>query len=199
MNNPVVNILTRTNNREYFNVCKQSLESQTYKDINWIVGSDNNCDYHEGVLPLIKSIAVPFHIPQGHYYAPYNLHLNTLAEKCVEGIVTYMDFDDMYCDENSLQQIVDNFKSDCLNVWKVQITPKFIVPNYSFGHAVTPCDVSGIGIAFHTKYLPFIDWGHLSMGDYRVAKQLEAKIGKVNWIDKVLTRTQKGAHNGKWL
>lgn len=192
----MINIITRTHNREtYFNALRASIESQTYKDINWIVGSDCACPYYPNAIKLYKDYQQPLFIPNGHYYAPYNKYLETLATYCKDGYIIYVDDDDCFVDENSLSTIIDNVEEDKMLVWKVIITPTFIVPNRSFGKTITPADFSGIGFCFHTKHLP-VEWGIYSYGDYRVGKQLESKL-KIKWLNKVLTRTQNGAHGGK--
>lgn len=197
MNKPIINILCRTHNREdYFQVCYQSIMHQTYPNFCLIVGSDvQPCEYYKFARPLkLETKPANLVIPAGHYYAPHNLYLNQLQESCTQGWMLACDDDDMMVDENSLQTIVDNIDNeDQLLIWKVQILPNWSVPSHSFGKAITACDISGIGFLYHSKYNP-VDWSNISQGDYRVAKQLEAKGLKIKWIDKVLTRTQKGPH-----
>ena len=194
----MINVITRTHNREaYFKVCRQSVLSQTYPLINHIVGSDLPCNYYSEHIKLESFNQVPLVVPKGHYYAPWNLHLNTLANFCIDGIVTYCDDDDKYSSPDALAKIHQGMvDEDTMVIWKVAITPHWIVPNRSFGKAVTAGDFSGIGFAFHTKHLP-VDWGMYSYGDYRVAQQLLNKGLKPVWINEVLTQTQAGAHNGK--
>lgn len=193
-----MNILTRTHRERYFRVLQQSMAEQTYRDFNWIVGSDlHSCDYYPDAIRLQKPIWQPMHIPQGMYFAPHNLYLNSLQEKVQDGWIMYLDDDDMFASPNSLQRIVDNLRNENeMVIWKVQITPQWIVPSHSFGNEIKAGDISGIGFAFHSKHLP-VDWGTLSYGDFRVAMQLKNKGLKPRWVDWVLTRTQNGANNGR--
>lgn len=197
MNKPLINILTRTHNRpEYFRICKSSIEQQTYKNVNHIVGSDVLCTYTE-YYPLTKEETPPPSIPNGHYYTPYNLYLNDLQKYVKDGWIMYLDDDDMFSYTNSLEIIVNNLTSeDDMVIWRVAITPDFIVPSHSFGRDIVACDFSGIGFVFHSKHLP-VDWGNLSMGDYRVGKQLQNKGLELKWISAVLTQTINGAHGGR--
>lgn len=196
MNRPIVNIITRTHNRpEYFKACEASIKSQTYPNFQWIVGSDVPCDYYSLAIPIKEKLCIA-PVPQGHYYCPWNEYLNQLAKSCVNGWCCYIDDDD-YMVNNALETIVNSITSeDDLLIWKVQITPEWVVPSHSFGHAITAGDFSGIGFAFHTKHLP-VDWGFFSYGDFRVAQQLLNKGLKPVWIDAILTGCQKGPHNGK--
>lgn len=195
---PIINIICRTHNRpEYFKRFYESVMSQSYPNFQLIVGSDVPCDYYPLAIPLTKEDCFT-PIPDGHYYAPHNRYLNQLQKICVNGWCLAIDDDDAFVEKNSLQTIVDNIENDNqLLIWKVQILPNWSVPSYSFGKEITPSDISGIGFMYHTKHNP-IDWGFISMGDYRAAKQLQAKGLELKWIDKVLTRTQKGPHGNNF-
>jgi hypothetical protein len=194
----MINIITRTHNRpEYFKQCMASIIQQDYNDMNWIVGTDTECDYYPQAKKVYVNHQAPMVVPQGHYFAPWNKYLNELQTYVNEGWVMYLDDDDMFTSPKSLRRIANACTNENeLVIWKVQILPNWIVPSHSFGHQVQAGDISGIGYAFHSKHLP-VDWGHLSYGDYRVAVQLLNKGLKPRWIDMVLTRTQDKPNNGK--
>jgi glycosyltransferase involved in cell wall biosynthesis len=197
---PIINIIIRTHARpEYFKVMMDSIKSQTYPNYTLIVGSDTDCPYYPLAQKLLVDYRKPDYIPEGMYYSPWNLYLETLAKSCVNGWLIYQDDDDRFTNEKSLQRIVNainNNDEDSLIIWRVKITKDFIVPSYSFGHVVTAGDISGIGIAFHTKHLP-VSWGCLSYGDFRICTQLIHKGLKPVWIDMILTETQNGPRNGR--
>ena len=191
-----LNIITRTHREHYFKVLKNSVMEQTYKNINWIVGSDIECLYHPEAIRLYKDFRVPLYIPMGMYHSPWNMYLNTLALEVKEGWIMYIDDDDEFTCNTSVDEIMSEIDNDNqILVWKVQIQDNWIVPSHSFGKHIKAGDFSGIGFAFHSKHLP-VDWGNLSYGDYRVAWQLLQKGLEIKWIDKLLTKTQNGAHNG---
>lgn len=193
----MINILTRVSRPEYFNVLKASVDCQTYKHYKWVIGTDNfsvsGCD-----VVNFKEVNNYAPVPLGLYYTPYNNYFSQLFPSCDNGWIMHMDDDDMFIDCNSLQTIADNcVDEDEIVVWKVQIKPDWIVPSKrTFGTTITVCDFSGIGFAYHIKHNP-VDWGFWSQGDFRVGKQLEHRGLKIRWVDEVLTRTQKGPHNGK--
>jgi len=193
----ILNILTRTHREKYFEACKKSVLSQTkVENINWIVGSDIECNYYPEAIKLFKDYRQPLLIPQGHYFAPWNNYLDTLQEYVREDYLMFLDDDDCFTNEKSVQRILNAVEEDKLLVWKVQITPQWIVPSTSFAHYIKPGDFSGIGMCFHSKHLP-VTWGNLSYGDYRVATQLQQKGLKIKWLDMVLTRTQDHPNNGR--
>ena len=200
MTNPNINILCRTHNREsYFKVMFDSIKQQTYPNYALIVGSDvQPCEYYRFARPLKLEVRPDnLIVPQGHYYAPWNLHLNTLAESVTQGWLMYLDSDDKFSDNDSLQIIVDNIDhEDQLLIWRVMITKDFIVPRLEdFGKVIAPANISGIGIAFHSKHLP-VHWTNISYGDFRIIVELVNRGLQPKFINKILTQCQNGPHNG---
>jgi len=159
---------------EYFKKCKKSILEQTYKKINHIVGTDTKCDYYDDAIVLLpKSTQQPQLMPErGTYPAPWNLHLNELATYVKDGWVMYLDDDDMFSHKNALKLIVSNIENDDqILLWRVKIKINeqgWIVPDdKAFGKSIEAGNFSGIGMMFHSKYLP-VDWGSWSFGDFRV-------------------------------
>ena len=195
MNRPVINILCRTHNRpQYFKVCFDSVINQSYPNFQLIVGSDTDCPYYPLAIPLkLETRPDNLVVPAGHYYAPHNLHCNTLAKFSIPGLIIYADDDDMMSSPNTLQTIVDENQ---LLIWRVMITPDFIVPRaHDFGQIICPANISGIGIAFHTKHLP-VNWTNISYGDFRIIAELVNRGLQPKFINQILTQCQDGAHNG---
>ncbi len=173
MNKPLINILTRATRPKYFKVLKESIESQTYQNINWIVGCDNSLI--DGIKLTLGELEYP--IPQPSTYpAPWNKHCETLAEYCKDGWIMYIDCDDKFTSSNSIQEIVSEIDNDNqLLIWRVAITPDFIVPRLQdFGKIIAAGNISGVGIAFHTKHLP-VKWSTWSIADFRIVVQLLQK------------------------
>lgn len=185
----LVNIITRTHNRpRHFKVCRESIQNQTHKNINHIVGSDTVCDYYKNCIKLeLQPVQYPV-AEYGSYPAPWNLHLNELAKHCKEGWVMYLDDDDKFCTNDSLSTILNYIENeDQLVLWRVDINGWVVPDSQAFGNIIAG-NISGIGFMFHSKYLP-VDWGSWNFGDYRVMTQLAKKL-KQKWINLVLTQTQ---------
>jgi len=200
MDRPIMNIICRTHDRETeFQQCYKSIKKQTYPNYSLLVGSDvQPCTYYPFAIPLKLSQDLPTIIPEGHYFAPWNIHLETLAKSCVNGYTMYLDDDDEFTSPDSLETIMNNVEEDKLLIWRVQITPEFIVPrSQDFGQIICAGNISGIGIAFHTKHLP-VQWGNMSYGDYRIIRELIRDKGLTpKFINKILTSTQNGPRNGR--
>jgi len=196
----LVNVISRlSNKRLHTEMMIRSVTGQTYQPINHILGADVELDFMDKSKYIELKLG-ELEYPQPYistYPAPYNKHCETLGKHCKEGWVCYMDYDDMYTREDSIETIVKHIKHDNqMLVWKVQITPQFIVPSKSFAKEITAGDFSGIGFMFHTKHLP-VKWSTWSYGDFRVAKQLEQRGLEVVWINQILSKTISGAHGGK--
>jgi len=176
----VLNVLTRTFKRSNsFKVCRESVMGQTYSNINHIVGSEVECDYHDAILLSQKT----------GKDLPWNLHLNDLGEKVTDGWVMYLDDDDKFLTPDAVSDIMaEATDEDTMLLWRVRIG-KNIVPNdQCFGSIIKKGQISGIGVAFHSKHLP-VPWLAHKCGDYHIINYL-AKTLKVKWINKVFTGTQ---------
>jgi hypothetical protein len=192
-----INILTRTYNRpEYFNICRESIINQTYKNINHVVGSEVDCQYCGDYISLSKKTVDKVRPKPSTYPAPWNLHLNEMNNHVKDGWIMYLDDDDMFVSETSLERIINYVDNENqLIIWQVDIGGFMVVPsNMEFG-VIKPGNVSGIGFMFHCKHLP-VDWGSWSYGDYRVINELSKKL-EVVFIKEILTRTQGRPNNGK--
>jgi hypothetical protein len=198
-NKPLLSVLTRTHlAEEYFKVCRQSVMSQTYENLNHVVGSDTECSYFPAIPLQSHAAPVSPQLPFGTYPAPHNLCLNELHTHVKDGWVMYLDEDDKFTTPKSVSRIMDRIDNDSqLIIWKVDIKGYTVVPTArTFGKYIQAGDISGIGICFHSKHLP-VDWGDWSYGDFRVCSQLIKKGLKPKWIDMVLTETQGVPRHGK--
>ncbi len=195
---PIINILVRTSERpNYFKKCIKSITDQTYKNVNIFVSLDGVKDYtipypvystyveknnHIQIIENNEDYGIPF---------PANSYLNILQDKVKDGIIMYLDDDDILNKQNALQQIADQFKENDLIFWRVKIR-KLVPSNENWGKAPVCCDINGTGFAFNSKYKDSAIWTHWKRADYRVAKELYSKIEKRYYLNEVLTRTQNG-------
>lgn len=199
---PIVNILVRTSNRPiYFKKCIESIENQTYKNVNVFVSYDNeNTNKYlipykvypvkvnrknENEIKLINdsNFGLPF---------PSNLYLNYLFEKIQSGIVLYLDDDDKLSEPTALAKIVKELEKSELCFWNVKNKNRVIPKASNFGKEPVCCDISGIGFAYKKHLGNGIKWTEWKRGDYRVAAELYKRTKKVSWINEILTETQNG-------
>lgn len=185
-----VNILTRTHDRPaQFARMKKSVDEQTYK-VNHIIGSDVDCGYTLHVKLELKP--TEGNQPAGHYPAPYNRHMETLAKEVKEGWVMYLDDDYYLTDRYAIQRIVHEIDhEDQLLIWKTEINGRK-VPK---GNEIIKGDIDTHCFMFHSKHLP-VEWGCWSMGDYKAVKNLSERL-QVKWIDRVFTASQGKPKRGK--
>ncbi len=200
-NNPIVNILVRTSGRpEFFASCIESIEKQTYKNVNIFVSIDNKNDKYttnERVYPVrVKKIRV-IGTKSGKSYGskfPANLYFNELHKHVKSGLILYLDDDDKLTDRTALRKIVNEYKKgNNLIYWKVKIGNNIVPSDKNFGFNPVCCDISGIGFAFDQKYK--LKWEPYKRGDFRIAKKLHINISNKTYINEILTETQ-GEGNG---
>lgn len=195
--NTLVNILTRTSNRpKYFKTCKDSIDNQTYKNINHLISVDdeNSIYYVENYnyFRVNRLNIKPDTLLPGTYFAPYNLYLNTLLDNVDNGWIMFLDDDDKFIDNNSLFSIMKEIRDeDSLLFWKVQFANAIVPqPDYWLKRPVQN-HMSMIGFMFHSKYKDKVRFDYYSAGDFRMANALWDLIPNKIWIDKVLTGLQR--------
>ena len=127
------------------------------------------------------------------YPAPYNLHLNTLADNVTDGWIVYLDDDDVFTRPDSLSTIAAHMTNEGrLLLWKVQFPDGVTIPeDQFFGQPPRVCHISGIGFAFHTSHRTHAVWDAWSCSDYRVVSRLWEAVPEKVWIDDVLTGLQR--------
>jgi hypothetical protein len=197
---PIVNILVRTCNRPmYFKQCIQSITEQTYRNINIFVaveGRDYTVPYPVYPMSVTKTNSIPPIVGKFDYGVPFhsNLYLNDLHKKVKEGIIIYLDDDDILSQKTTVAQVVKEYKKgNDLVLWRVKIGKRVVPKKENFGNKPVCCDISGIGFAFDAKYKK--DWEPYKRGDYRLVDEIY-KVAKVKWIDKILSEAQNGAGAG---
>jgi len=200
-----INILTRTSNRpNYFRECFNSVKTQTYKNINHIISVDN--DETEEYVKQYTDNYIRVNIPietnptpvQGRRYAPYNLYLNELRKEVKEGWIMYLDDDDSFISNTSLEKIVNNIQNeDQLLIWKVMF-PNRIIPDqiYFERKEIKLNYFSMIGFMYNIKYDGNVSFDTYSGGDYFFVKQLEKIIPEQVWLDGIYTGLQRNNMGG---
>ena len=197
----MINILTRTSNRpkEFSNLI-DNLESQNCTLFNHIVVVDNKTSFeyvknhkiqnlHEVEKDeLIKNYE--FKDPKTGPFAPYNLYMNVLQEKVIDGWIMYLDDDDLFMDENSLSTIVNEIEKsdeDTMLIWAMKFSNGFVVPKKNdIRNGPVKNFIGSPCFAFHSKYKDHAIWDYWKCSDYRVAKKLFNVIPKKKYINKIL-------------
>lgn len=205
--NPLINIITRTSKRpNYFLECYYSVICQSYSNIRHIIGFDNykSLDYILSNKPNENNI---FYTPITEKrintaHMPYNLYLNVLMNKVVDGWIMFLDDDDILSTINSIDTIVSYIKNnDQLLIWKVKKLGQTI-PNKSFNKKPTNGDITSNSFMFHSKYISMAVWDNKSAGDFRVSNKLFNHPNiKTVWIDKILAKVNNldGMGRGKQI
>ena len=199
MHKPLINILTRTSNRpNFFNRNVNSVNSQTYKNIRHIVSYDNDGDLeyinkHNNLTlvkidkdKLIREDNSPN--PNTGKYSPHNLYFNEMLKVVEEGWVIFLDDDDLFYDENSLEIIVNNIlDDDTMVIWQMNFINGLILPptdelndKPKLGKIGSPC------FSFNIKQLGDIKWDGWKCGDFRFVEKIYNKTDKKITIPKIL-------------
>jgi len=187
-----VYILIRTSHRpKFFASLMDSIKRQTYPEIVTIVHSDDATDsYVTGDIVL--------HGEASNVGAfPANVYCNRLLDAIPEeGWYHFVDDDDEYFDETSIEHLVNFAKRDCFNVCHIR-RGKVIIPENWKG--------SNIGYQtesffLHTDHRDKARWKSNVAGDIDYSRQL-TKIMPINWINTIACKTQvvKGMGEGSGM
>jgi|LauGreDrversion4_2_1035121.scaffolds.fasta_scaffold230868_2 hypothetical protein len=207
----MLNILVRTSKRpKSFLKLMESLKSQTFQNYKLIVGTDDreslnyikNFDIQDIFFidkeKILEDNPNPF--PKKPTTAPYNLYMNFLQDKVLEGWIMYIDDDDYFIDENSLLTIFNEIQKsdkDTLIIWSMKFSNGFIVPKKNDlkrgpiqNFIGSPC------FTFHVKYKQYAKWDQWRCSDFRVVNKLWEVIPKKNFMNKILVYVPN-ANGGK--
>jgi len=195
--NPLINILLRHTYRpSYFPKCIESILKQTYKNIRIICCyDDDNClDYLKTITDVRFEYFYINIVSTEHY--KYNLYCNTLLDKVNDGWIMFLDDDDMFSTDKSLQNVVNNILNDNTFIyWQVKLGSTIIYP-LDIKH-LNAGQITSNGFCFHSKFKDLSRWECKRASDYTFVKQL---LVSNNFLHKeittVLTQTQ---HNMKGL
>jgi len=188
----MVNILIRTSNRpEYFKDCIKSIKRQTYKDVNIIVGNDQDDEYCKDYNPikLTRTNSTAHRIDTAAHF-PCNDYLNTMLKEVKRGRVMFLDDDDELVGNDSLKLIMDNsYDKGGVTFWRVLYGKRVVPSGPNWMKRPVLRDISGIGFCFHSKYIPLIHIAPYKQMDYRLADQLYSWC-RHTWLDHILTQAK---------
>jgi tetratricopeptide (TPR) repeat protein len=205
---PLFNIIIRTSGRpNYFHDCMRSIYEQSHKNVNVIVGIDDqkSLSYVQGhictVVPLQKYTGQPQPPPRKSeeygVWFPYNNYFTKLLEYARIGYVIYLEDEDCFASKNSLAELASKIietKAELI-FWRV-LSPNRVIPSDANWEKQIPVngDMSGLGFSHVTTVVA--TWEPWKRGDYRVAKHLNENIQKQLWFDKIIVKTQRKEAGG---
>lgn len=198
-NNIVINILTRTSKRpKAFKKCRESIEQQTYTNINHIVSYDCDGDmaylskYNINTVKVDRELLIEkdqSEDPGTGPFSPHNLYCNVLLSKVKEGWVLFLDDDDMLAHKNVLREISKKIKTaneDTLFIWQMQYPNGKLIPGKDLirNERIDLYNIGSPCFFFHSKYALKVKWDAWKCADYRFIKNLSHIIPNKIWIEK---------------
>lgn len=192
MEQPLINILTRTSNRpKFFNRNVKSVSSQTYKNVRHIVSYDNLNDLnyitnykHLDLVKIDRERLIKedeSKNPNTGKYSPHNLYFNEMFKHVDGGWVIILDDDNFFTEKNSLEKI-SKFLTDerSLVMWQINHINHNVIPNKNLlGREPIIGNIDSGCVAFNIKILDDLKWDGWKCGDFRFIKNLYQKVNKV--------------------
>lgn len=180
MNEPLINILTRTSNRpNAFKRCYDSIHNQTYKNIRHLVSYDDVKDlnylnnYKNIDLCKINKLKLIYldesKNPNTGKYSPHNLYFNEMHKFIKEGWVMYLDDDDYLANETVLEEIVSSINPNTdFILWQMKFVNGNLIPSNDtindkpkLGNIGSPC------VMFKYNLLNNTIWDGYKCADFR--------------------------------
>lgn len=174
MHQPLINILIRVSRPDLFKRCIQSIDEQTYRNINLIVGLDNRKGSFE-----IGSYKRNYDVAQDHYW---NTFCNDLKAMVKDGLFFYMDDDDYLAGPDVIQQLVSHISDDTEGlIVQFLRNGKPKPSNFLIDTKVIKKGLIGGGcLVLHAKHKNVADWEAKRAADfdwiYAVAREVPLKF-----------------------
>jgi glycosyltransferase involved in cell wall biosynthesis len=197
-----INVITRTSNRPNgFDRNYHSIKSQTYKNINHIVIYDNPDDYtnyvskYDGITvygvdrqKLIDNYKGPIFYNKMFWPSYHNLYFNPVLQTIDEGWVIFLDDDDFFTDETTVEKIVNNLQDeDTMYIWKMIVGSMTVIPRQD-AYTTKKFSLGNIGgscFTVHSKWAKKCEWDGFKCGDFRYIQSLDKIVPNKEWIDEI--------------
>jgi hypothetical protein len=162
----LINILIRVTFRpDYFNECINSILNQTYKNFNIICCYDDKlCEKY---LEKYKDYINYYYINiKSNHKLKYNLYSNDLLTKVKEGYIIFLDDDDKFYYDFSLETINNKLSNENdIIFWKFSLSNKLIYPK-NINH-IKCGEIANSTYCFHSKFKNYSKWDATQQGDFK--------------------------------
>lgn len=196
-----MNILIRTSNREsLFNRCIESVRSQTYKDINIIVSTDDEKTAAYVRKAGLEPVPVKKIIKNTVYTAPWNAYLNDLMARVKGGWIMILDDDDMLAGKNVIADLISNLKDDNRIYFTRMKWPNGrVIPSdvHFSSRQIVLKDIGMPCFVFHAKHKHRLAFQPIKQGDYHFISRFTGIVKKQTWINMIVTNIGNTGLNGK--
>jgi glycosyltransferase involved in cell wall biosynthesis len=209
-----INVITRTSNRpKGFDRNYNSIKNQTYKNVNHIVIYDNPEDYesyiskYEGIQiyavdrqNLIDNYKGPVFYNKMFWPSYHNLYFNPVLKSIDDGWVIFLDDDDFFKDENTLESIANYLQDeDTMYIWKMLVGGTTTIPRQDAYQEkkISLGNIGGSCFTVHIKWAKKSEWDGFKCGDFRYIQSIDNIIPKKEWVDEVFVIVPQSGYGKK--
>jgi len=182
MKEPLINILIRTTKGRLPQLarCLKSIEEQTYRNYNVVIGADYG---------LPKTLLLLPNLSLGQYY--YNDYCNILKEEVEDGYFFFLDDDDYLIDNTALDRIVANLNENGVICQMKRGNGKLKPSNDRIDRKLIECGQIGMPcLVLHSNHLDLADITATSDGDFQWIKAI-SKLVDLPFTQEVLVYSEK--------
>ncbi len=194
-------VVIRTHSRpRMFERCITSVLVQTHKNIEIIVGVDNQESYDYAIQAPARVIRVEPRERTSPKDFPANEYISKLIEDITDGFILVLDDDAYIPDQRGVEKLFSQIDKEwCLYIMRYHHPDGKLFPNDSLFRSKTIQD-GGIdwgSFVFHARFARLIKSKPLYNADYHFINELNGFVKTSKWIDLALVHTDTPGMNGK--
>ncbi len=201
---PRLYIVTRTSGRpNFFKLCYNSVHAQNIRNMHHIViYDDKETAEYVNKYKNIRTIKVDrgfyrkIELPGGRQY---NLYLNKALDLVFpEDYIMFIDDDDFFIDNVSLEKIWKDRKGSDFIVWKTRAAGGTVpYPGFFNKRQIRRGQIAMPGFMVNYNALKDIRFTKEGCGDYYFTSKIKTEFKKQKWIDKVIVSTSPVNRQGR--
>lgn len=193
-------VVIRTHSRpRMFERCITSVLRQTHKNIDIIVGVDNEESYEYAIQSPAKVIKVNSRPRTSDKDFPANEYISELIKDVTDGYILVLDDDAFLSDDYGIEKLFKEIDKEwCIYVMRYRHPDGKLFPNNELFRTKTIQD-GGIdwgSFVFHARFASLTKSKPLYNGDYYFVRDLVNKVQTTKWIDLALVHTDTPGLNG---
>lgn len=195
-------VVIRTHNRPgYFKRCIESVRAQTHKNIDIVVGVDNDesLQYVEPYNPT-KIVMCQNRQRSGHDDFPANGYISNLVEGITDGYILILDDDNFIGDTTGVEQLFKQIDREwCIYIIRYRYPDGRLFPN-DRQFAAKVVENGGIDWAscvFHARFKNVSKSRPVYNGDFYWINELVKYVKTTKWINLPLVHTDTPGADGK--
>lgn len=187
----MIHVITRTNKRpNKFKLCAESVQMQTAECEHVTISEDQFPSYCHGYIGSSKKVvnAVLKKSDFAHYNEYLDWGMNSRGEQ--GDYFAFLDDDDFYLYDDSLQYALEQGQGADLIIWRVNSAVGIVPSRDAFDNKqIQECNIDMNGFLIKKGSFKNAKFGDKTLGDFRFLNTAQHEVNSIAWVDAVLSST----------